>query len=286
MNKYVRTGVLFLVFMLIILFVRIEATDLSNRNLIGITYARILCRINGVAYYKGFKDIRARTVEEFNLPAVESKLKSSGLPLNKENIRSIYAMMENTLTSQGIHVVEMRQGEMDTTTGSTVIPIISVNLDIMEVNKESYYVLAYTAVERWNSTWIGDQNVQAPSIGWWQKKMLNSNPKELAQILENTANELMINMVSKIKSATLEPEKKPAPSSTSTSPKAGSSTKPEVKPAVKQVENSSDSVKSKIQNTSNKKITPKTTSKKKTSSKKTKKRKTKPKSTKKKIKKD
>ncbi len=284
MNKYVRTGVVFLVFMLIILFVRVEATDLSNRNLIGITYARILCRINGVAYYKGFKDIRSRTVEEFNLPAVESKLKSSGLPLNKENIRSIYSMMETTLMSQGIHVVEMRQGEMDTTTGSTVIPIISVNMDIMEVNKESYYVLAYTAVERWNSTWIGDQNVQAPSIGWWQKKMLNSNPKELAQILENTANELMTDMVSKIKSATLEPGKKPTPSSST--PKAVSTAKPEVKPIVKQDESSTDSVKSKNQNTSDKKITPKTSTKKKTTSKKTKKRKTKPKSTKKKTKKN
>ena len=54
-----------------------------------INYVRIQCRFNGVPYYKGYRDLKTREMQEFNADAVETALKEAGIPIAKKKFQAI-----------------------------------------------------------------------------------------------------------------------------------------------------------------------------------------------------
>jgi hypothetical protein len=175
--------------------------ELDNKLLVGVNYVRIQCRFNGVPYYQGYKGIQTRDLEEYNADEAEAALKEAKIPISKKSFRDMYDRLESLLKKAGFRILEVRQGESD----STIIPTLSLNLDAMAITpargKESYVVLVYVTVSRWLSTWIGTDDIQSRVIVWWKKKMVIAGPGELNKSIDAAVGELMEDFLARWKEA-------------------------------------------------------------------------------------
>jgi hypothetical protein len=169
----------------------------------GINYVRIRCQFNGVSYYKGYKDLKAKEIEEFNADAVEATLKEAGIPITKKKFRAMYDRMESMLKTGGFRILEIRQDD------STIIPFISLNLEATSVTNggELYVVFVYVTVSKWISTWVGTRNIQSPVIAWWKYKIMAVRPKELDKSIDAAVKELLETFLAQWQEANKEEEK-------------------------------------------------------------------------------
>jgi hypothetical protein len=169
----------------------------------GINYVRIRCRFNGATYYKGYKDLKGREIQEFNAEAVETALKESGIPISKEKFRALYDRMESLLKTGGVRIVAIRQDD------STIIPFISLSLEAKAVgsDRELVVVLLTVTVSRWISTWVGTRNIQSPMIAWWKHKIMAVKPEELDKSIDTAAGELLATFLAQWQEANKEEEK-------------------------------------------------------------------------------
>jgi hypothetical protein len=186
----------------------IGATEFNFKNLSGITNVRIQCQFNGIPYFKGFKNVQALKTEEYNMKEIETKLKDDGVPITNENIRAIYSKMESSLIKEGVRILEIRPDSSEGAPGSTIIPSVSVNVDVIKGPQESYFVLVWIEVEKWMSFWVGDKNILSPMIIWRQKKMLSVDSKGLYKSIDSASNELTGLFLSQLKSANAPVEEK------------------------------------------------------------------------------
>ncbi len=182
------------------------ALESDNKNLKGLNYARIQCEYNGVPFYKGYKSPKEQKVEEFNLEKAKTKLSKAGIPIGKDHIRAVYNLMETLLINAGIRIIEIRTS--DEKSGSTILPTVSINVEVMAASQKMYFCLVYLTVSRWISTWVGTENIQTPMIAWWQKKMLVTAPDELNNSIEKAVKELIADFTLQLEKANPEEEKK------------------------------------------------------------------------------
>jgi len=175
------------------------ALESDNKNLKGLNYARIQCEYNGVPFYKGYKSPKEQKVEEFNLEKAKTKLSKAGIPIGKDHIRAVYNQMETLLINAGIRIIEIRTS--DEKSGSTILPTVSINVEVMAASQKMYFCLVYLTVSRWISTWVGTENIQTPMIAWWQKKMLVTAPDELNNSIEKAVKELIDDFTRQLKEA-------------------------------------------------------------------------------------
>jgi ABC-type transport system substrate-binding protein len=191
----------------VFLFPRVPgALELDNKNLEGLNYARVQCEYNGVPFYKGYKSPKEQKVEEFNLEKAEATLNKAGIPIDKDHIRAVYNQMETLLKKAGIRVVEIRTS--DDKAGSTILPTVSINVEVMEASGKMYFCLVSITVSKWISTWVGTENINTPMIAWWQKKMLVMAPNELNNSIEKAVKELIDDFTLQLKEANPEEEEK------------------------------------------------------------------------------
>jgi len=181
-----------------------RAVELDNKNLKGLNYARIQCEYNGVLFYKGYKSPKEQKLEEFNLEKVEAALNKAGIPIDKDHIRVVYNQMETLLRNAGIRIVEIRTS--DEKSGSTILPTVSINVEVMEASKKMYFCLVSITVSKWISAWVGTENINTPMIAWWQKKMLVTTPNELNNSIKKAVKELIDDFTLNLKEANPEEE--------------------------------------------------------------------------------
>jgi ABC-type transport system substrate-binding protein len=175
------------------------AVELDNKNLEGLNYARVQCEYNGVPFYKGYKSPKEQKLEEFNLEKAETALNKAGIPIDKDHIRAVYNQMETMLKNAGIRIVKIRTS--DEKAGSTILPTISINVEVIEASKKMYFCLVSITVSKWISTWVGTENINTPMIAWWQKKMLVTAPDELNTSIEKAVKELIDDFTLNLKEA-------------------------------------------------------------------------------------
>jgi ABC-type transport system substrate-binding protein len=175
------------------------AVELDNKNLEGLNYARVQCEYNGVPFYKGYKSPKEQKLEEFNLEKAETALNKAGIPIDKDHIRAVYNQMETMLKNAGIRIVEKRTS--DEKAGSTILPTISINVEVIEASKKMYFCLVSITVSKWISAWVGTENINTPMIAWWQKKMLVTAPDELNTSIEKAVKELIDDFTLNLKEA-------------------------------------------------------------------------------------
>jgi hypothetical protein len=195
------------IFVFVVIFpLVLGALELDNKNLKGLNYARIQCEYNGAPFFKGYKSPKEQKLEEFNLEMAETKLSEAGIPISKGHIRAVYNQMETLLKNAGIRIVEIRTS--DEKSGSTILPTVSINVEVMEASKKMYFCLVYITVSKWISTWVGTENIHNPMIAWWQKKMLVVAPDELNTSIEKAVKELMDDFTVQLRQANPGEEKK------------------------------------------------------------------------------
>lgn len=168
-----------------------------------INYVRIQCRFNGVPYYKGYRDLKTREMQEFNADAVETALKEAGIPIAKKKFRAMYDRMESLLKTGGFRILEIRQDD------STIIPTIGLNLEATAVTngRKLYVVFVYVTVSKWISTWVGTRNIQSPVIAWWRHKIIAARPGELDKSIGAAVEELLETFLAQWQEANKEEEK-------------------------------------------------------------------------------
>jgi hypothetical protein len=181
------------------------ALELDNKNLKGLNYARVQCEFNGVIFYKGYKSPKDQKIKEFNLEKAKAALTGAGIPMDKDQIRAVYNQMETQLKKAGIRVVEIRTG--DDNAKSTILPTVSINIEVMKASKKMYFCLVSITVSKWISTWVETGNIDTPMIAWWQKKMLTAAPDELNTSIEKAVKELIDDFTLQLKQANTEEEK-------------------------------------------------------------------------------
>jgi hypothetical protein len=184
----------------------VGALELDNKNLKGLNYARVQCEFNGVIFYKGYKSPKDRKIKEFNLEKAEAKLTEAGIPIDKDQIRAVYNQMETLLKKAGIRAVEIRTG--DDKSKSTILPTVSINIEVMKASKKMYFCLVSITVSKWISAWDETGNIDTPMIAWWQKKMLAAAPDELNTSIEKAVKELIDDFSLQLEQANPEEEEK------------------------------------------------------------------------------
>ena len=180
------------------------AMELDNKNLKDLKYTRIQCEFNGIAFYKGYKSTTAQKMTEFNLEEIKTALSEAAVPININDIRGLYKQMESGLKKAGIGIMEIRK--QDEKGGSTILPMVSIAVEVLEVSKESYAALVYLTVSKWMSTWAGTRNIHTPVITWWQKKMIPTAPEDLNKTIKNTAKDLIDEFIMQFADANTEKE--------------------------------------------------------------------------------
>jgi hypothetical protein len=191
-SKITGPVMVFMLFISAFLFLPfIHTAEPDNKNLTGLNYVRIQCQVNGISYYKGFKNLQARQAEEFNVKELDAALKTGGFPITKDNIRAVYSKMESMLIKNNIRILDIRQEDTGENSGSSIIPTVSMNIDVMEGTKDVYFAVVWITVDKWISTWSGAQNTQFRAVIWQKKKMLAATPKELFKSIDTAVNELM-----------------------------------------------------------------------------------------------
>jgi hypothetical protein len=203
--------VVFVLVLAVIFSLPAGAVELDKKNLKGLNYVRIQCEFNGVPYYKGYKSPKDQDLEEFNAEEVEARLKETGIPLTRAYVRAVYDRMEARLSDAGVQIVEIRS--RDEKNDSTILPTITIAVEVLDVSKERYFVLIYLTVSRWISTWSGTQNINTPVITWWQKSMLAAAAEELNKSIEKAVKTLTDDFLVKLKRENREEKKKEGPES-------------------------------------------------------------------------
>jgi hypothetical protein len=203
--------VVFVLVLAVIFSLPAGAVELDKKNLKGLNYVRIQCEFNGVPYYKGYKSPKDQDLEEFNAEEVEARLKETGIPLTRAYARAVYDRMEARLSDAGVQIVEIRS--RDEKNDSTILPTITIAVEVLDVSKERYFVLIYLTVSRWISTWSGTQNINTPVITWWQKSMLAAAAEELNKSIEKAVKTLTDDFLVKLKRENREEKKKEGPES-------------------------------------------------------------------------
>lgn len=181
------------------------AVELDNKNLKGLNYARVQCEYNGVPFYRGYKSPKEKKLEEFNLEKAEAALNKAGIPIDKDYIRTLYNQMETLLKSAGIRIVEIRTSDQKSET--TILPTVSINVEVMEASQKMYFCLVSITVTKWISSWVSTENINTPMIAWWQKKMLVTAPDELNNSIEKAVKELIADFTRQLKEANPEEKK-------------------------------------------------------------------------------
>jgi hypothetical protein len=206
-------------FILFFLLVMNTLAGTSIKHLKGITYARTRCEWNGVSFYRGYTDPLAEKAREFNLDEAENALKEAQIPLDKKNILAVHAAVEAQLKVGGIRIVEIKQSDNEENSSATVLPTIELHFNITplpgetgeeaaEEEKEPHAFIASIdlTVSRSVSAWYGAENVQAPMIAWWQKKMLTIKADELNESLDGVVKELLEEFLARWREADTPPE--------------------------------------------------------------------------------
>jgi hypothetical protein len=107
--------------------------------------------------------------------------------------------METLLKEAGIGIVEIRTSDIKA--GSTILPTVSIHVEVMKTSKKMYFCLVSITVSKWISTWVGTENINTPMIAWWQKKMLVMEPDELNTSIEKAVKELIDDFTLQLKEA-------------------------------------------------------------------------------------
>ena len=191
-----KKKLIFTLTLAVLFIVMVRPVELDKKNLKGLNYVRIQSEFNGVPYYRGYKSPKDQEVEEFNLEETETRLNKAGIPLSKDNIRAVYDQLAKRLSASGVEIVKIRN--QDEKNAFTIIPTVSINVEVMAVPGERYFILVYLTVSRWISTWSDTQNLHTPVIIWWQKKMLAATKGKLNKSLAEAADTLIDDFLVKL----------------------------------------------------------------------------------------
>jgi len=197
-----KKTILLLIVLVVELPFLVYTLELNNKNLKGLNYIKIQCEFNGLSYFKGIKSTRADEEVEFNLSKLEKMIDDSGFPLTKKLFPTIYKQMETKLKKGGLTVAGIRSKEEKQT--PTILPTISINIEVRELSEDSFAALVYLTVSKWMSTWVGSENINQPVIIWWQKQFLARSGEELNSAIEKTANDLIDQLLIQLKNANQE----------------------------------------------------------------------------------
>ncbi len=188
----------------------------------GVNYVRVRCQFNGTLYYQGYHNPRDVKKQEFNLKTVEKQFKEAAIPLAKNHVQELYGRVETELKNNGLRILDIQTtDEKD----ATVIPYITLVIDILTVSKESYFLAIDLTVTKWMSTWSGETSVQAPVIVWWQKKIATATATDLIGTLDKTAQTMLENLTTQLTYAnaktgdTVKPTPQSKPENKNTKPK-------------------------------------------------------------------
>lgn len=184
----------------VFLTIEVNPLDLDVQNLKGLKFVRLQCEFNGIDYYKGYQDMKSQKLEEFNLVNVTEKLSEAEIPISKKDIRALYSQLEKQFKKSGLEIVKMgRGGKKGGFAGSTILPMISINSEIIKATEESFHILIYLTVSKWISTWVNNQTVNSHVIIWWQKKMLTVSNEELFKTISIEAKALSDELIMQLK---------------------------------------------------------------------------------------
>jgi hypothetical protein len=112
--------------------------------------------------------------------------------------------METQLKKAGIRVVEIRTG--DDNAKSTILPTVSINIEVMKASQKMYFCLVSITVSKWISAWDETEDINTPMIAWWQKKMLAAAPDELNTSIKKAVKELIDDFTLQLEQANQEEE--------------------------------------------------------------------------------
>ena len=207
-----RKVLVFVLMLAVIFSLLVGAVELDKKNLKGLSYVRIQCEFNGVPFYRGYKSPKDQEVEEFNAEEAEAKLKEAGIPLTITNIRAVYDRLETRLTDAEVQIVGIRS--RDEKNNVTILPTVSIEVEVLDVSKKRYFILVSLTVSKWMSTWSGTQNLHTQVITWWQKNMLAAAAEELDKSVEKAVNALIDDFLVKLKGENRKQREKKPPQNT------------------------------------------------------------------------
>lgn len=154
----------------------------------GMTFVRIRCLFNDIAYYQGYRNPRDTKKEDFNLDKVEKKLKENSIPLTKVQVQELYSRLETELKANGVRILDIQTAEES---DSTVIPTITLGFDCLTSPPDRFFLSVDLTATKWMSYWAGEESVQSPVIVWWQKKLAETNSNDFISVLDKTASTLL-----------------------------------------------------------------------------------------------
>jgi hypothetical protein len=161
----------------------------------GMTFVRIRCQFNNVLYYQGYRNPRETKKEEFNLNKITNLFKEASIPITKNHIQKLYGRLETELKDNGVRIVDIQTTKES---DSTVIPTITLVIDILATTPESYFIALDLTATQWMSYWANEESIQAPAIVWWQKKMATATTKDLIDTLNKSASALLENFTTQL----------------------------------------------------------------------------------------
>jgi hypothetical protein len=153
----------------------------------GVNYVRLRCKFNGMPYFKGYKTHLDTKMEEYFLDETADSLKKADIPISKKDIRSLYDSLEARVKDADVRILDINPGGKKK---ATLIPSLTLNIDVKTVSEGKFFILEYLTLTRWMSSWFGNESLEAPVIIWWHKKMLSADKKSFSNSIESTAKEL------------------------------------------------------------------------------------------------
>ncbi|MCP4155588.1 MAG: hypothetical protein GY757_48135 [bacterium] len=154
----------------------LTGSELGNQNLKGIDFLMVSCVFNGVPFYEGYIDKREEKIKEFNLDKALALLKEDHIPLSKKNIRAIYRQVNIILKEAEISILKTKAYALKK---STVIPTISVKIDVLPLAENLYFSVVHVTLSKWLSNWAAGHRYYAPVYTWSDKLMITTGVDEL-----------------------------------------------------------------------------------------------------------
>jgi len=166
----------------------IRSDDLAVSNLKGIRDIIFFMDINGVSYRRGFSHIKDREIRDFNLEKVEKQLISDKVPLQAEFFKELYHSGVSHLKKTNIRIKEIYDGE------STIIPILSVSMEIKRANSDLFVVLFQLMVSE--RTWLHPGKEKKTKVYiWYKKKMAVIKTNDLKSYVRKSVNLIIFNFI-------------------------------------------------------------------------------------------
>jgi hypothetical protein len=195
------TGIMVILFMLMLSPLFLIGSELGNKNLKGIQLVFIAAEFNGILFEEGYVDRNEEVIETFNLEEAASKLKKNGIPITEKNIREIYSQIGSIIQKTDLQILKARKYSKENT---TIIPTLNVKIDTMVAARNLYFTVIHLTLSKWLSNWSGAKRIYAPVYIWSEKKMAAASSTELLKTIKTAVSELTQEFISEFKKANME----------------------------------------------------------------------------------